>query len=91
MLSERFYEMWGLTLEGGEERTYAINEDVAKLEAVARAAAACEAEGLETLVKRGIEDHYFPALWRDGGFKLKRNGQRLLDLLEALKEAEGLY
>ena len=34
MLSDKFYEMWGLTLEGGEERTYAIDAEVRKLEAV---------------------------------------------------------
>lgn len=31
-LTERFYEMWGLTFEGGEERTYSIMKEVAQLE-----------------------------------------------------------
>ena len=32
-LSERFYEIWGLTHEGGEERTYALRYEVKQLEA----------------------------------------------------------
>ncbi len=32
-LSERFYEIWGLTFEGAEERTYALKDEIAQLEA----------------------------------------------------------
>ena len=35
-LSNKFYEMWGLTFEGGEERTYAIDAEVRQLEEVVR-------------------------------------------------------